>query len=367
LHFVYIAILSRKAATMKNPDSPLAVYMRHIAHANNFIFKEYWTTFKTDKTMNNNSISTIVEQQTITSKEIAEITGKNHFDVLRAIRKMEPAWEETAASKFTCSSYKDKSGKMSPLYIMTKRECLFVATKFNDVARAKLVLRWEQLEKERLTQQPATQPQPKAEAASGSSVPVDPRNMSRLQILQLALQAEEENERLRLEKKELEDERAVMQDGMRSLEADKLGLMIENGHKDQKIQQLEQRTAYLDVIMADSSTVTVTQIAQDYGQGAPSFNKLLNGLGIQRKVGGQWVLYADHLNKGYVATRMIPIHHSDGPDTYKPMTAWTQAGRRFIYERLKRNGIPPLIERNRQQAPAPAPATGNGQRGGVAV
>lgn len=330
--------------------------------------------------MSNNSISTIVDQQTITSMEIAEITGKNHSDVLRAIRKMEPAWEEVQKSKFALlqreTTVNNGAKHLNPYYELTKTECLFVATKFNDVARAKLVLRWEQLEKEKLMQQAQPEPQPSAangqcstvngqwSAANGSNLPVDPRNMSRLQILQMALQAEEENERLRLEKKELEDERAVMQDGIRSLEADKYGLMIENGHKDQQIQELQERTAYLNVIMADSSTVTVTQIAQDYGQGAPSFNKLLNGLGIQRKVGGQWVLYAEHINKGYVATRMIPIHHSDGPDTYKPMTAWTQLGRKFLYERLKRNGILPLIERNQQQA-QPAPATGNGQKGGA--
>lgn len=275
---------------------------------------------------------------------------------------MEPAWEIEAQSKFGLCSYTDKNKRQRPMYRLTKTECLFVATKFNDVARAKLVLRWEQLEKERLTQQPATQPQPKPETVS--SVPVDPRNMSRLQILQMSLQAEEENERLRLEKKELEDERAVMQDGIRSLEADKLGLMIENGHKAQRIGQLEQQVSYLNVIMADSTAVTASQIAQDYGMGAPSFNKLLNGIGIQRKVGDQWILYSEHVSHGYVSTRMIPIHHSDGPDTYKPLTVWTQLGRKFLYDRLKKHGVLPMIERNQQQA-QPAPATGNGQKGGA--
>ena len=42
------------------------------------------------------------EPQRMTSLEIAELTGKNHFDVLRAIRKMEPAWEKVQGSKFTC-------------------------------------------------------------------------------------------------------------------------------------------------------------------------------------------------------------------------------------------------------------------------
>ena len=35
-----------------------------------------------------------------------------------------------------------------PCYELTKTECLYIATKFNDEARAKLVLRWEQLERE---------------------------------------------------------------------------------------------------------------------------------------------------------------------------------------------------------------------------
>ena len=33
-----------------------------------------------------------------------------------------------------------------PCYQLTKTECLYIATKFNDEARAKLVLRWQQLE-----------------------------------------------------------------------------------------------------------------------------------------------------------------------------------------------------------------------------
>ena len=32
------------------------------------------------------------------------------------------------------------------MYSLTKTECLYVATKFNDEARAKVILRWEELE-----------------------------------------------------------------------------------------------------------------------------------------------------------------------------------------------------------------------------
>ena len=56
----------------------------------------------------------------MTSLEIAELTGKNHFDVLRAIRKMEPAWEKVQGSKFAClqKTYDLPNGgkKMMPYY-----------------------------------------------------------------------------------------------------------------------------------------------------------------------------------------------------------------------------------------------------------
>lgn len=93
-----------------------------------------------------NEIIAINPEQTMTSLQIAEITGKNHFDVMRAIRKMEPAWEKVNESKFTLVEYTDAKGEKRPCYSLTKTECLYIATKFNDEARAKLVLRWQELE-----------------------------------------------------------------------------------------------------------------------------------------------------------------------------------------------------------------------------
>ena len=83
----------------------------------------------------------------MTSLEIAELTGKQHKNVMQAIRNMEPAWEKTAGLKFQLGSYKDANGQLRPCYSLTKTECLYIATKFNDEARAKLVLRWEELER----------------------------------------------------------------------------------------------------------------------------------------------------------------------------------------------------------------------------
>ena len=67
-----------------------------------------------------------------------ELTGKQHNHLMRDIRNMERAWEKVAQSKFGLGSYKDLNGQLRPCYLLTKTECLYIATKFNDEARAKL-------------------------------------------------------------------------------------------------------------------------------------------------------------------------------------------------------------------------------------
>ena len=86
----------------------------------------------------------------MTSLEIAEVTGKPHNDVLKAIRKMEQAWLKVNGGNFSLVDYTDSKGELRPCYSLTKTECLYIATKFNDEARAKLVIRWQQLEQERI-------------------------------------------------------------------------------------------------------------------------------------------------------------------------------------------------------------------------
>lgn len=91
----------------------------------------------------------LLKSEKMTSIEIAEITGKLHKNVLRDIEKMEEGWKEVTGLKFEVSEYKDTTGRKLKCYLLTKRECLYVASKYNDQTRAKLVLRWEQLEKEK--------------------------------------------------------------------------------------------------------------------------------------------------------------------------------------------------------------------------
>lgn len=132
-------------------------------------------------------------RKTMSSLEIAEATGKRHKDVLEAIRKMEPAWERTCGRKFPLTSRtvsQPKGGtRQVPCYLLTKTECLYIATKFNDEARAKLILRWEALETGQ-AQPMAVQPKSGAEflLMCAQQMVEQEKKLNAMQTKQLALE-----------------------------------------------------------------------------------------------------------------------------------------------------------------------------------
>ena len=95
--------------------------------------------------------------QRITSLEIAELTGKAHRNVLRDIRNMEPAWEKVHQLKFEQMQIQEKlpnnGYRLKKVYSLTKLESLYVFTRYDDEARAKLVGRWAELERKSLAKE----------------------------------------------------------------------------------------------------------------------------------------------------------------------------------------------------------------------
>ena len=256
-----------------------------------------------------NEISTIVDGDRMTSLQIAEITGKPHADVMKAIRKMEPAWSKINEGNFSLVDYQDKKGETRPCYSLNKEECLYIATKFNDEARAKLIKRWKELEEQH--QKP--------------SVP-----QTYLEALKSLVKAEEEKQQLALENKQQQ--------------ATILTISKENMELGNKITEMLPKVSYYDKILQSNATMTVTQKAQDYGMSAMKLNKELETMKIQHKVRGQWILYGKFLTGGYVHSRAVDILRSDGRHDVKYNTEWTTKGRIFLYESLKAKGILPLIE-----------------------
>lgn len=256
-----------------------------------------------------NEISTIVDDERMTSLQIAEITGKPHNDVMKAIRKMEPAWSKINEGNFSLVEYKDKKGETRPCYSLNKEECLYIATKFNDEARAKLIKRWKELEEQH--QKPSV-----------------PQNY--LEALKSLVKAEEEKQQLALENKQ-KDETIIT--------ISKANVELGN-----KITEMLPKVSYYDRILQSNATMTITQIAQDYGMSAIAMNKELESMRIQHKERGQWILYAQFLKGGYVHSRAVDIIRRDGRHDVKYNTEWTTKGRIFLYEALKGKGILPLIE-----------------------
>ena len=223
------------------------------------------------------------EVQRMTSLEIAEVTGKQHKDVMKAIRNMEPAWEKVNGRNFALVDYKDKKGELRPCYSLTKTECLYVATKFNDEARAKLVLRWKQLEEEKLRRE--LQP------------------MTDLEIMSRALMIMKRN----IEKKE------------------------------KLIADLQPKADYCDEVLDSVDCLTMTQVAKGLGMTAHDLTLRLLQDGIIYEQSGQYMLYAPYARRGLATCRTHTHRDLFGTVHTHTYLVWTEKGKKFINEHIKKD------------------------------
>ena len=208
--------------------------------------------------------------QTMTSLEIAELTGKQHKNVMQAIRNMELAWEKVCGLKFQLTSrtivQPNGGTREVPCYMLTKTECLYIATKFNDEARAKLVLRWQQLElAEQERRQQLCLPSPR-------------------KILALA------------------DE--IIGEGLR---------MLNEPAED---------------------TLTATQVAKTFNMTVCDFNAVLRDMGIQYRRGGHWNISDNLADRDFVRLRTHVSYSLKGEKKIRTYMTWTLSGLRFLNSKL---------------------------------
>ena len=240
--------------------------------------------------------------QTMSSLQIAELTGKKHHHVVRDIRRLlKQGVDET---NFGLVDYIDTKGELRPCFNLTKKGCLILASGYNALLRESIINRWEELETEKRTTHQVPQT-----------------------FAQALLLAAKQQEQIEEQQKQIAEQKQLV------------------SAQGELIEAMKPKVSYCDVILQSKSTTNITTIAQDYGMCPAKFNKLLHELGIQHKVGNQWVLYRQYIDKGYVQSTTHTIENSSTGRCFTH-TTWTQKGRQFIYDTLKSNyNILPLIEK----------------------
>lgn len=230
----------------------------------------------------------------VSSRTVAEELDRRHSHVIRDLEKI--LLDPNVGSVIFESKYKDVTGRTLKEYLLTKDGFIlymFNIQGHNDFKMA-YINRFNEMEKTLQNRLPGTYKEA---------------------LLQLVEQVEE-NEKLHLE----------------------------NTMQKQQIGELKPKANYVDAILKSKSLVTIGQIAKDYGMSAQEMNKLLQRFKIQYKQSGQWLLYSNHHAKGYTHSETTEITHKDGSISVRMHTKWTQKGRLFLYEFLKRRDIIPVIE-----------------------
>ena len=105
--------------------------------------------------------------------------------------------------------------------------------------------------------------------------------------------------------------------------------------RDSRIAEMEPVVDFAQRCLLAEGAVTTTSIAKNYGLSATKLNQLLKGLGVQYKVGNQWVLYSQYQDCGYTETRRTPIQKKDGEVVLVSETLWTPKGIEFIDRMLQ--------------------------------
>lgn len=189
--------------------------------------------------MNNSNLelAAIHETDGMSSLEIAELIGKMHKNVLADIRNL--LSQGVTKLNFQPSTYKDRTGRTLPLFHLTPKGCLILASGYDALLRERIINRLEELDKGK-----AKVPQSFSEA-----------------LMLAANQA-----------KQIEEQQKVIE------------------QKDAKIAKIQPKAAFADCIMQSNDCISVGEMAN-----------ILKQNGLFRK--GRNVLYEWLRWNGYLLSR----------------------------------------------------------------
>lgn len=243
---------------------------------------------------------------------VAKKFGKDHKHVLESIRKLMTAENSAVLQMFEESTYINEQNKTQPMYLMNRDGFTLLAMGFTGTKAMEFKIDYINAFN-------------KMESKIKKSIAILPDFTDPAEAAMAWAKEYKEKKVLAIENKKLEEEN--------------IQLAAEN-------QELKHDKNYLDLIMRSKALLTISQIAQDYGMSGKALNKKLADMGIQYSINGQWILYAKYKDCGYVSSRSIDITRADGLPDVVLHTEWTQAGRKFLYEELKKQGIIPMLERD---------------------
>ena len=121
-------------------------------------------------------------------------------------------------------------------------------------------------------------------------------------------------------------------------------LETENAQQKQLIAEYSPKVSYYDVVLQTKDALSASEIAKDYRKSAKWLNNLLHDKGVQYKQSGIWLLYQKYAEQGYTRSKTHTYSGDDGQQHSRLHTYWTQKGRLFIYDLLKKDGVIPLME-----------------------
>ncbi|MDT0608011.1 Rha family transcriptional regulator [Croceitalea rosinachiae] len=99
------------------------------------------------KTIINKGLTEITSVDNNSTRDLAEIVGKRHSDVLRTIYHLEKKIANAGLRRlWTESKYIDGQGKNRKHYLLTKKGLLLLASKYSDELRLQIIERLEVLE-----------------------------------------------------------------------------------------------------------------------------------------------------------------------------------------------------------------------------
>ena len=238
--------------------------------------------------MNEPQLLTFQGEPALDSREVAKMIGKLHKNLMRDIHRY--INDLTTSSKlspldfFIGSNYKDAKGEIRDCYLLTKMGCEFVANKMTGKKGTLFTAQYVSLFNEY-----------QASLKKPDSYTID--------------------DPVKRAERWIEERKAY--------------------------EALVPKGQYFDSQMRNPGTMTVTEIAKDYGMTATKLNRLLHEFGVQFKQGKHWVLYHKYDGKGY--TQYEPFAYNDNKGVHNNLK-WTQRGRKFIYDTLKEHGILPVLE-----------------------